>query len=66
MDKRVWMGMDLGSSGEGWLWGMGWVREGLSGFVEMVDQVRGGGIGGFEGAGAGVGSRSVDVDGAGE
>ena len=41
MDERVWMEVDLGSSEEGWLWGMGWVREGLSGFVEGVDQVKG-------------------------
>ena len=41
MDERVWMGVDLGSSEEGRLWRMGWVKEGLSGFVEGVDQVKG-------------------------
>ena len=41
MDERVWMGVDLGSSEEGRLWRMGWVKEGSSGFVEGVDQVKG-------------------------
>ena len=34
MDERVWMVVDRGSSEEGRLWRMEWVKEGLSGFVE--------------------------------
>ena len=41
MDERVWMVVDRGSSEEGRLWRMEWVKEGLSGFVEGVDQVKG-------------------------
>ena len=60
MDERVWMGVDHGSFGEGWLWWMGWVREGLSGFVERVDQVKGEELVVAEGGRERMGSRGAE------